>query len=29
MIEYIPLVAVSGYMIYVIITEFIDEVSKA
>lgn len=29
MIEYIPLVVVSGYMIYVIITEFIDEVSKA
>ena len=29
MIEYLPLITVSGYMLYVIISEFIDEISKA
>jgi hypothetical protein len=29
MIEYLPLITVSGYMIYVVISEFIDEISKA
>jgi hypothetical protein len=29
MIEYLPLITVSGYMLYVIVSEFIDEISKA
>ncbi len=29
MIEYLPLITVSGYMLYVVISEFIDEISKA
>lgn len=29
MIEYLPLITVSGYMLYVIISELIDEISKA
>ena len=28
MIEYLPFITVSGYMLYVIISEFIDEISK-
>jgi hypothetical protein len=29
MFEYIPLITVSGYMLYVIVSDFIDEISKA
>lgn len=29
MIEYLPLITVSGYMLYVLVSEFIDEISKA
>ena len=29
MLEYIPLFTVSGYMLYVIVSDFIDEISKA
>jgi hypothetical protein len=29
MIEYLPLITVSGYMLYVIVSELIDEISKA
>ena len=29
MLEYIPLITVSGYMLYVIVSDFIDEISKA
>lgn len=28
MIEYLPLITVSGYMLYVIVSEFIDEISQ-
>ncbi len=29
MIEYLPLITVSGYMVYVLVSELIDEISKA
>ena len=29
MIEYLPLITVSGYMLYVLVSELIDEISKA